>query len=297
MMTMLQIIQAATSELGIPRPNIVVGIQNTDTIQLLALLNGLGGDLQRDFIWQALCKSHRFTTQFLSATGTTTANSAVVTGLSASTGLDNTYNVIGTGINFDTYVQTLDSPTQVTLDQVATLSGTVTLQFCKTKYTFPADYDRQQDRTQWDRSMHWEMLGPATAQQWEWLKSGYIATGPRIWWRILGSKFQTFPPMASADRLGFEYISNGWASSAAGVVQSSFLADTDTCIFPDRLMITGLKMRYQQAKGLGSDFMDEYARQQSIAFANDGGSATLSMAPQPTSVLIGWENIPDTIRV
>ncbi len=32
----------------------------------------------------------------------------------------------------------------------------------------------------------------------------------------------------------------------------------------------------------------------SVAKANDKGSATLSFAPQPSAVLIGWANIPDT---
>lgn len=294
MMTMLQIIRAATAELGIPQPNLVVGVNNSDTIQLLALLNGLGGDLQRGYIWQALCKEHRFSTQFLTVTGTTTSNSAVVTDLSASTGLDNTYQVLGYGINKDTYVSTLDSPTQVTLTQPATQSGTVTLDFCKTKYSFPSDFDRVQDRTHWDRSKHWEMLGPETAQQWQWLKSGYIATGPRIRWRIMGNSFQTWPPIATADSVGFEYISNAWAQSADGTPQSSFLQDSDTCMFPDRLMVTGLKMRYQQAKGLGFDFVDEYNKQLSIAQSNDSGGASLNMAPSHLNTLIGWNNIPDS---
>lgn len=293
-MNMLQIIQAATGELGIPQPNLVVGIKNTDTIQLLALLNGLGGDLQRKYIWEALCTEYRFSTQFLTATGTTTANSAAVTGLTASTGLDSTYQVLGTGINSDTYVSTLDSATQVTLSQPASASGTVTLNFCKTKYPFPADYDRLQDRTEWDRSKHWEMGGPVTAQEWQRLKSGIIATGPRIRWRIMRSFFQTWPPIANADSLGFEYISKAWAESAIGVRQSAFLADTDTCIYPDRLMVVGLKMRYQQAKGLGFDFVDEYNEHLSIAFGNDSGSGTLSMAPSESSTLIGWDNIPDS---
>jgi hypothetical protein len=78
------------------------------------------------------------------------------------------------------------------------------------------------------------------------------------------------------------------------VAQNSFIADTDTCIYPDRLMITGLKMRYQQAKGLGFDFVDEFNEHLSIAYGNDSGSATLNMAPSPLNTLIGWENIPDS---
>jgi hypothetical protein len=294
MKTMLQIIQAATVQLGIPTPQLVAGVNNTDSLQLLALLNQLADDLQRDFIWQALCTEYRFTTQSLTATGTLTANTPIITGLSASTALDSTYQVLGTGVNNDTYVNTLDSPTQVTMSQAATTSGTVTLTFCKTKYAFPAGYDRIQDRTQWDKSKHWEMLGPETPQMWQWLKSGYISTGPRIRWRIMGGYFQIWPATSSPEYLGFEYISNAFALSAAGVPKTSFTADTDTCIFPDGLMITGLKMMYQQAKGLGSEFVDKFQELLGIAKANDGGSADLHMAPNPLNTLIGWENIPDS---
>lgn len=293
-MNMLQIIQAATGELGITVPSLVTGVKNSDTIQLLALLNGLGGDLQREYIWQALNKEFIFNTQFLTATGTTTTGSAVVTGLSSTTGLDTSYQVLGTSMPREVYVQSVDSATQVTLSAPATASGAATLNFCKTKYAFPADFDRLQDSTQWDRSRSWELLGPETAQSWQFLRSGYISTGPRIRWRVIGSTFQTWPPIATNDRLSFEYISNGWALGAAAVAQTTFLKDTDTCIFPDRLMITGLKMRYQQAKGLGSDFADQYDRLLSIAQGNDGAAGTLSMRQARVNGLITWNNIPDS---
>ena len=294
MKTMLQIVQAATQQLGIPTPGLVVGSTATDTVQLLALLNQLLDDLQRDFIWQALCTEYRFTTQFLDTTGTLTANSAVVTALASTTGLDATYQVVATGVNNDTYVQSLDSATQVTLTQAASSSGTVPITFCKTKYSMPADFDRLVDRTQWDKSKHWEMLGPETPQQWQWLKSGYISTGPRIRWRVMGGYFQIWPAVSSPEYLGWEYISNAPVRSSAGVAKQSFTADTDTCIFPDGLMVTGLKMMYQQAKGLGMEFVDKFNELLGIAKADDGGSATLHMAPNPLNTLIGWENIPDS---
>ena len=294
-MTMLQIVQAAAGELGIPTPNLVVGSTTTDTLQLLALANRAGNNLRRGFIWQALCKEYRFYTQFLVATGTITANSAVITGLSSTTGLDSTYQVVATGVNNDTNILTKDSATQVTMNQPATISGTgVTIYFCKVQYTFPSDYDRMEDRTQWDKSKHWEMLGPETAEMWQWLKSGYISTGPRIRWRIFGSYFQIWPAVSTAEYLGFEYISNGWVTSSTGAPKNSFTADNDTCIFPDELMIVALKRQYQKAKGLGAEFDDEYNELLSIAQANDAGSADLHMAPNPLNTLIGWENIPDS---
>lgn len=295
MKTALQLIQDARSELGLSRPALVVGSQDLGMVQMLALLNGLGDELQRQFDWQALCTEYRFTTQFLTATGTTTANSAVVTGLSATTGLDSTYMVSGTGISQDTYVQTVDSPDQVTLSQVASASGTVSLNFCKTKYAFPSDYDRKIDRTDWDKSRHWGLQGPNTSQQWQWLKSGYISTGPRIQYRVMGGFFQTWPPVASADTLGFEYVSKNWVRSNAGSAKSGVTADNDTSIFPDRLMTVGLKLKYFEAKGFDTTAIyREFLSQLDIAKANDAGSATLSMSPRTSSVLIGMDNVPDS---
>lgn len=293
MKTMLQIIKAATGEMALPQPTVVAGSPDTDTIQLLSLLNRLADDLLRDFAWEALDTEYRFTTQFLIATGTLTANSPIITGLTATTGLDATYQVVGDGVNNDTYVQTLDSATQVTMSGVAQSSGTVELNFCKVKYAMPADYDHMVDRTQWDKTQHWEMIGPETAQQWQWLKSGYIATGPRVRWRRLGGYFQVWPAISAAEYLGMEYVSNSPVRAAAGTAKQSFTVDTDTCIFPDGLMIVGLKNLYYQAKGFGDQYSDKYEELLALAKANDQGSATLHMAPDPVSTLIGWENIPD----
>lgn len=294
MKTMLQIVQAAAQELGIPSPTLVAGSTSQDVIQLQALLNRVLDDVQRDFIWNALNKEYRFTTQFLTTTGTTAANSAVVTGIGSLTGVDTTYQVVGTGINTDTYVQSVDSATQVTMSQAATESGTVELTFSKTMYAFPSDFDRISDRTQWDKTQHWEMLGPETPQQWQWLKSGYIATGPRIRWRILGGMFQIWPAQSTNEYLGFEYISNGAVLSSTGTAKQYFTADTDTCIFPDGLMILGLKNQYYKAKGFGDQYAGDFESLLGIAKANDQGSATLQMAPTPLDILIGWENIPDS---
>lgn len=295
MKTMLQLIQAATGELGLPVPTSVASSRNQDTIQLLALLNGLGDELQREHTWQALSREHRFTTQFLTVTGTTAANSAVVTGLSDTTGLDSTYMAVGTGINPDSYVSSVDSATQVTLSQVASTSGTVTINFCKTKYSFPSDYDRPVDKTQWDKSRRWEMKGPDSAQQWQWLKSGYISTGPRIRFRPMGGQFQIWPAVATAEYLGYEYISNAWVTDASNTAKTAFTVDTDTCIFPDRLMIVGLQLKYFEKKGFDTTALyRDFTKQLDIAKANDAGSETLSMAPKASSVLITMDNVPDS---
>ena len=292
--TLLQLVQQATGEMGLTQPTQVVGNTAADVVQIYALMNSVGYEIQRDHNWEALDKEYRFYTVYTTLTCTLVENSTSVTTVESTTGLSNLYIVTGTGINQDTYVNTVTGAHALTLSQAATTSGVYTLYFSQAKYPLPSDWDRQIDRTHYDKSKRWEMLGPTDAQQWQFLKSSYISTGPRIRYRILGGYFQVWPAMNTDEYLGFEYMSNQWATSTAGVTQSSFLADSDTCIFPDRLMVTALKKKYFEIKGFDSTaFTRDYLQQLSFAKANDSGSATLSFAPVPGSILIGFENIPD----
>jgi hypothetical protein len=110
----------------------------------------------------------------------------------------------------------------------------------------------------------------------------------------MGQKFQIWPLTSTNEYLSFEYISSNWALSSSGAGQTQFLADTDTCIYPDRLIVLALKKKYFEVKGFDtSAFQRDYDMQLNIAKANDQGSATLSLAPRTANVLIGWENIPD----
>ena len=294
MATLLQLVQQATGEMGLTQPTQVVGNTSSDIVQIYALMNSIGYEIQRDHNWEALDKEYRFYTVYETLTCTLVENSVNVTTLESTTGLSNLWIVTGTGINQDTYVNTVTGANSLTLTQAATQSGVFTLYFSQAKYPLPSDWDRQVDRTHYDKSKRWEMLGPTDAQQWQFLKSSYISTGPRIRYRILGGYFQVWPAMNTDEYLGFEYMSNQWATSSAGVTQSSFLADSDTCIFPDRLMVTALKKKYFEIKGFDATaFTRDYLQQLSFAKANDSGSATLSFAPVPGSILIGFENIPD----
>jgi len=296
MTTMLQLIQQATNELGISTPASVAGNTNQDVVQLLALSNATGYEPLRRHAWRALTKPYRFTTEYLTTTGTWTTASLSVTGIPSTTGLDTTYMAIGLGINQDVFITSVDSGTQVTLNQFPTESATATaISFAKTQYDLPTDYDAIVPRTMWDKSKHWEMLGPEDAQQWEWLLSGYIATGPRIRWRLYGNYFQIWPPTTTAEYLGFEYRSKGWANAANGAVKNSFTVDTDTCIYPDRLMVLSIKLKYFEAKGFDTTAMArDYMLELEAGMAQDMSSANLSFAPRPGTVLIGYDNIPDS---
>ena len=293
---MLQLVQQVTNELGVPTPVSVAGNTNQDVTQILALMNASGYELLRKADWRELTKTYSFFTSYTTTTGTYTTSALTITGIPSTASLDTTYMVVGTGIPNATFITSVDSATQVTLSNYSTSNVTAgTIYFQKVKYALPDDYDSIVPRTQWDKSKHWEMLGPESAQQWEWLLSGFISTGPRIRWRLLGGYFQIWPGYSANENLGFEYRSKGWALSSGGTVQNSFTADTDTCIYPDRLMVLSTKLKYFQAKGFDTTALyRDYLTEFETSVAQDTSAANLSFAPRPGSVLIGWDNIPDS---
>ncbi len=287
---------------GYGQPTTLVGNTNQDIVQMLALVNAEGDALAHEKDWQAQQVQYIFSAPFYTYTGTTTNGSTSVTGMSSIAGISANptyFQVTGTGIPQDCFVTAAVGNT-VTLAQAATASGaSASLTFSQVLFPMPADFDRQIDRTHWYKSKHWEMLGPSTPQQREWLRSGYISTGPRIRYSYMGGYFMIWPPLGSTESLSYEYVSKYWVLATAPTLltptKQSFTVDTDTCIFPDALIRALIKLKYFEVKGFDTtaDYRD-YTMQRDLAKANDAGSQTLAMNPRPASILIGWENIPDS---
>jgi hypothetical protein len=295
---MLQLVQQTTAELNLAVPSYVIGNPSQDVQQILALMNGAGYELLKEHDWQALQVQYRFYTQSITADATTVNGSYNLT-FAPGTDLSNVtsqWQLTGYNIPQDTYVVSADNTTKVVvMSQMATGDGVQSVVCAQTAYDLPADFETITDRTQWDKSKHWEMLGPEDAQQWQWLKSGYISTGPRVRWRILDNQFQIWPVMNTNEYLGWEYRSKGWARSAAGAIKNSFTADSDTTVFDDRIMTLYTKLKYFQVKSFDTTALQQdYQRYLTIAKANDKGAPNLSFAPYPSKVLIGYANIPDT---
>ena len=296
--TMLQLVQQTAAELNLSVPSYVIGNPSQDVQQILALMNGAGYELIKEHDWQALQVQYRFYTQSLTANATTVNGSFNLT-FEAGTDLSNVdsqWQLTGYNIPQDTYVVSANNTTKVVvMSQMATGDGIQSVVCAQTAYDLPFDFETITNRTQWDKSKHWEMLGNETAQQWQWLKSGYISTGPRVRWRILDNQFQIWPVMNTNEYLGWEYRSKGWARSATGAIKNSFTADDDTTVLDDRIMVLATKLKYFQIKSFDTTaLIQDYQRYLSIAKANDKGAPNLSFAPYPSKVLIGYANIPDT---
>ena len=295
---MLTMVQQTAAELNLAVPTYVIGNQSQDVQQILALMNGAGYDLLKEYDWQALQVQYRFYTQSLTANATTVNGSTTLT-FEAGTDLSNVtsqWQLSGYNIPQDTYVVSANNTTKVVvMSQFATGSGVESVVCAQTAYDLPDDFETITNRTMWDKSKHWEMLGAEDAQQWQWLKSGYISTGPRVRWRILDNQFCIWPIMNTQEYLGWEYRSKGWARSATGAIKNSFTADTDTTVFDDRILVLYTKLKYFQIKSFDTTaLMQDYQRFLTIAKANDKGAPNLSFAPYPSKVLIGYANIPDT---
>lgn len=295
-MNLLQLVQAACGEMGLLPPDSVALSTDPQVIQLFALMNKVGGDIITNENWESLTREYRFNTEVINLTGTVTAGSMVVTGLSSTVGISaDTFMATGTGIPSDTYVSSVDTVTQVTLTNPATATGAVTLTFTQTKYPLPSDFDRMVHRTQWDKTNHWELMGPKSAQEWQYLKGGIVATGPRMRYRILGGYLQIWPPATTESKLGFEYVSNAWVTGFDGTTKTQFSNDGDTCIFRDRTMICGVKFEFYNIKGFDTTSLArDYYMQLQKEMAMDHSAPTLSLAASNAPMFIGPGSVPDS---
>lgn len=170
-------------------------------------------------------------------------------------------------------------------------------------YTLPSDWCYFIDQTQWDRTNHWPLLGPKTAQEWQWLKGGLLSSGPRLRYRLRESKFQLFPtPTATSDgtfapwTLAMEYIANTWLK-AAGIENTYYteaMADDDIVMLDPWILVKLLKLKFWEAKGLDTAaYTKDFLNTWEFRLGKNKGAPILTLAPRPRTQLIGINNIPD----
>lgn len=300
--TFLQLMQQAANELGIPEPSQIIGAQDEQSKQLLALAQREGKDFSvlanKNGGWQDLHTEYTFTTSAVTLTGTVVSGSAVVTGLSSTAGITAlTFGASGDGIAYGAVVVSVDSGTQVTLDQVATESGTVSIIFGQIAYDMPSDLEYFVQRTWWDNTYKWELLGPITAQEKQILKYGIIASGPRSKFYIRKNKMYLNPmPTVTGSLFAYDYFSNAWCESATGDAQQLWTADTDIYKLDEDCFIEGIKWRFLRAKGL--DYTQEkidYDMDTQRVMSRDAGNRDLPIAGGTYGArFLNDDNVPET---
>jgi hypothetical protein len=296
--TLLQLVDQMSAELGLTQPAAVIGSSNNQTVQILALAQRLGKDLVRDYEWQRLVQAYIWQTQVaVSTTGNITAGSKVITNIPTTAALQVGNVITGTGQAPYAEILTIDSGTQVTLNTpVATSTSSVSMTFAKQDYDLPDGYDRMISDTNWDRTDHWRNLGPKSSQDWQFLQGGIISIGPRERYRIYNNKFRIFQALTTVYNFAFEYVSNYWvcATGSDQGSKSAYTADTDTSIFPDDLMLAGLKFYFLKAKKLDYSIeLGEFMRALSYCKAQDQPVSAMSLAPVGMNQLVGPWSVQD----
>lgn len=283
-----------------------------------------------------MIREYDFKTQAVlpqSGTVSNVGNSAVIAGL---TGISLVQPGIwiaqGTGIPNNATIRLVTppvtlsgpAPNTITLSVPSTVTGAGTFSFGQSDYELPADFQRPVDNTFWDRSRFWSMRGPQSPQQWQLYKSSVIgrasiqrryrfrsvyssgatAIGGGIGVAGIGNlpafrKYLSIDPVPfdNGSQLVFEYVSNGWCQSIAGVPQTSWQADTDGGVDEDMEYLIGLDVTWRLLRRLGLSYaeeMNEFETQLDKALAHDGGSAILNLTPDNQLTLIGPWNLPET---
>jgi hypothetical protein len=316
-LSLLSICQQAANSLALVAPASIIGNSDETAMRLLAAAQDEGENLARrpEDGWVSMMTEYDFVTSATPPQNGTITNSgpngvAVISGLTLSNVSVNpvapfTWYAYGSWVPQQAIVQAVtfaDPHSTVTLNAAAIQTGAGSQYvFGQSDYPLPATFQRVIDNTLWDRSRFWSMRGPQSPQQWQLYKSSVIGRASiqrRFRFREINgnSVFSIDPvPTDNNSALVFEYVSNGWCKSSAGVPQNTWEADTDVGILDEYLIRLGVKWRMKL--GLGFAFqneLDEYDHEVSKAVAKDGGMAILDMTPNNQLSLIGPWNISET---
>jgi hypothetical protein len=306
-MNLLQIIQAVTGELGLVQPASVVGAADLQTLQMYNLVNREGDNLRRTHQWKAMLS--QFTLNVgnpIVTTGNVTLGSNIISNVNFAAGVPiaQVYMVSGSSIPVAARITSVSTAaSNVVMDMVGTGTAVGTpLTFARDTYPGPTDYDFTINKTSWDRTNRWELIGPDSPQIDQWHRSGIVTVGPRRHFRWIGDdpngNYRLWPPPANVDtpfQIAWEYTSVNWCRSAAGTKQASMLADTDSPFLDAQAIILGVKWRFLQAKGFptAASMQTEYVDYVQQLVARDGGAPTLNMRRRQFPLFITPANVPD----
>ncbi len=312
MQSVLQMVQNAERELGLPVSTSVYGTDGTPTdatgTQMGALANRVLDELRRVNRWTALQFEYNLIVNTpINTTGTLQPESPVITNIPSTSALQPwNWQVSGPGIPVAARILSVDSPTQVTM----TMEGTNTavepdteIQFAQDTYPMPVGFDFYNNRTMWDRTNRWELLGPDSPQMDQWHRSGIVVTGPRRHFRQIGpfaNQFRIWPAPAEIVeplQLVFEYLSIAAVNvnNQSQTYAQYFVNDADTPLLDDQAIIMGIKWMFWEIKGFGSyaTLQSRWVDYVSRLAARDGAAPTLNVVKRINPIFISPSNVQD----
>ena len=310
-LTYLQLANQVVAELGLPALTTLYNNPNQTARQIGALMNRSGDDIYQEASWIVSQAEHIVEIEDpITTTGDFDPSSNFITNIPSTTGIvANQFAVVGSssdasdGLQISTRVIDVVDANTVEIDMVplGTAVGT-DLTFARDTYAVPDDFKWFSNLTMWDRTNHWQLIGPLSPQAYQLLVSGIVPTGPRRRWRQIGSEPVNWriwpPPTATTDypaTLVFEYNSRYWARSVLGVPQQWMTQDDDYPAIDGQAIVLSTKWRYNQSKGFEyGAYQAEAASYIDRLAARDGGSPDLSLSrPRGNGYLIGIDNVPD----
>jgi hypothetical protein len=132
--------------------------------------------------------------------------------------------------------------------------------------------------TIWDRSTRLPVCGPVDSQDWQALKAVTV-TGPRYQWRIRQGRLLVNPTPPAGESWYFEYVSKWWIIASTGTsVKRRFTMDSDFVVFPDDIILMGLRWRWKKEKGF--DYAEDFRSYEAAvkdAMGRDGGKPIIHM--------------------
>jgi hypothetical protein len=242
-------------------------------------------------------------------TGDMTAGAATIGNIASGTGgfSAGNWQVSGAGIPAAARLKSVDSPSAVTLTMHNTNGSDLTattLTFSQDTYAMPTDFDQFQNRSMWDRTNRWELLGPDSPQMDQWHRSGIVVTGPRRHFRFLNppikNQFRIWPSpaeIANPLQLVFEYcsISAVNVNGAGTTFAQYFVNDLDTSLLDENALMTGMKWMFWEIKGFGSyiTMQNRWVDYVNRLIGRDGASETLTIVKRVHPIFISPANVQD----
>ena len=148
-------------------------------------------------------------------------------------------------------------------------------------YSPPADFGGFVDETQWDRTQVYPMA-PISPQDWQM----YEAISTSSTWndiRLVRDLIKITPDSNVGATIAYEYRSRYWARAtatpvASGPDKSAPTASTDLIYFEPMLIVSLLKLRYQQARGFDTTgALMEFERRYDSAVSAQTVATTLNL--------------------
>lgn len=162
----------------------------------------------------------------------------------------------------------------------------------------PSDFQRPINGTWWDQSMNWKLRESVLPQGWRWLNESSLANAsPIASIRIAGNAINYYPTTNTGNSFAFDYIRNTWVIDGDDSSEkTAFSKDTDTCVFRDRLMINGLKLKFFEVKGFDTLIATrDYARSLESAMGEQGApTLPINGVGGMGARLLDFNNIPDS---